>query len=117
MPEFYELPMKLRLITILPLCAMVIVALIALLALLRHSVQNDNSPIVSVNVKLMKKKRIRHRHYTELLFFFLTENEELLEFSVGNSLDFDIYNEGDTGVLTYRGTRFLKFERNHINLK
>ena len=67
----------------------------------------------------MKKKehyyygrRAGHRVSSHL--FFLTDNQELLEFTV-NSFDWDFYNEGDLGNLTYQGFRFIKFERTHIN--
>ena len=56
------------------------------------------------------------RGVSALLFFFLTDDGDLIEFGVPNSLDFDFYNEGDTGVLTYQGTRMLKFERTHVNI-
>ena len=40
--------------------------------------------MVSVNVRLAKKKRIYHgRHHSELLFFFLTDDGELYIASSG----------------------------------
>ncbi len=41
---------------------------------------------------------------------FETENGERLEFPVSSSFS-EIYAEGDTGMLTYKGTKFLDFER------
>ena len=83
--------------------------------LARKSAENDAKPILTVPVRLIKKKRIYvgdHRH--RFLLFFLTENEELLEFDM-SAFDWEWYNEGDLGNLTYQGERFLKFERTHIN--
>jgi len=115
-----DLPLKVKLLTMAPVALAVIFGIVVLLIIVRQSAKNDAMPIETVHVRLAKKKKIfhggRHRHYTELLFFFLTDDGELLEFNVSNSLDFDFYNEGDTGMLTYQGTRFLKFERDHVNI-
>ena len=111
------MPGEVYLLSLMPVAALVVILIAVLVLALRKSAANDASPIVAVNVRLAKKKRIYHgRHHSELLFFFLTDDGDLIEFGVPNSLDFDFYNEGDTGVLTYQGTRMLKFERTHVNM-
>lgn len=88
------------------------------LVLARTHAKNNALPVLTVPVRLIKKRKETHRsrsgYHVSLSLFFLTENEELLEFSV-NSFDWDFYNEGDLGNLTYQGFRFIKFERTHIN--
>lgn len=86
------------------------------LILARKHAENDAKPVLTVPVRLIKKKHIYIReHPDQFLLFFLTENEELLEFNMHSSFEWDIYNEGDLGNLTYQGIRFIKFERTHIN--
>ncbi len=46
---------------------------------------------------------------------FLTGNENLIEIRVESDFEYDLYNEGDCGVLTYKGNKMIKFERTHIN--
>lgn len=89
------------------------------LILARTHAQNNAQPVLTVPVRLIKKKKEYHsgtggRHHASLSLFFLTENEEFLDFNV-NSFDWEMYNEGDLGNLTYQGFRFIKFERTHIN--
>lgn len=88
------------------------------LILARAHAQNNSLPVLTVPVRLIKKKKesyhSRSGYHVSLSLFFLTENEELLDFKV-NSFDWEMYNEGDLGNLTYQGFRFIKFERTHIN--
>ena len=99
------MPGEVYLLSLLPIGGMVVFLIVAVVLAARHSAANDASPVLTVNVRLAKKKKIFHGgryHHTELLFFFLTDDGELLDFNVPNSLDFDFYNEGDTGLLTYQ---------------
>lgn len=94
----------------------VAVILYCLRVIVRVNAENDQKPILTVPVRLIKKKRIYiHDRRDKFLLFFLTENEELLEFDMHSSFEWDIYNEGDLGNLTYQGFRLIKFERTHIN--
>jgi len=92
------------------------VILYGLRAIIRINAENDARPILTVPVRLIKKKRIYiYDRRDRFLLFFLTENEELLEFDMKSSFEWDFYNEGDLGNLTYQGFRFIKFERTHVN--
>jgi len=94
----------------------VAVILYCLRVIVRIHAENDAKPILTVPVRLIRKKRIYlHDRRDRFLLFFLTENEELLEFDMRSILEWDFYNEGDLGNLTYQGFRFIKFERTHIN--
>lgn len=99
----------------------VVCIIVCLLILARKSAENDADPVLTVPVRLIKKKQYyfhapgQRRGHSTFHLFFLTENEELLDFTMPTKFDWDIYNEGDLGNLTYQGTRFLKFERTHIN--
>lgn len=94
----------------------VAVILYGLRSIVRINAENDTKPILTVPVRLIKKKRIYiYDRRDRFLLFFLTENEELLEFDMRSSFEWDFYNEGDLGTLTYQGFRFIKFERTHVN--
>ena len=84
--------------------------------IIQKNAENDAKPILTVPMRLIKKKRIYiYDRRDRFLLFFLTENEELLEFDMRSSFEWDFYNEGDLGNLTYQGFRFIKFERTHVN--
>lgn len=94
-------------------------AIIGVLTFLKVNAKNDSDPIVTANVRLIKKQktpgpRLGWVHFS---VFFLTDNEELLEFSLPSELQFDSYHEGDCGTLTYQGSNMIKFERTHINVQ
>jgi hypothetical protein len=48
--------------------------------------------------------------HTSYYTTFETETGERMEFSASSSF-FGTHVEGDTGILTHRGTRFIDFER------
>ena len=83
-----------------------------------------HEPIQSgtASVRLIKKKRsleytpLGNHCHTAFWLMFLTDTEELIEIRANHELDFDYYHVGDCGVLTYVGSRMIKFERTHINL-
>ncbi len=109
------LPVHLKVWLGICLLTAIIFLLVCLRILARKHAENDEKPILTVPVRLIKKKDIYmgdHRH--QFLLFFLTEDEELLEFNM-SQFEWDWYNEGDLGNLTYQGFRFIKFERTHIN--
>ncbi len=93
--------------------------LIALVLIMRQSAKNDAEPIRTVPVKLAKKREeyvssLRGYGYSYSILF-LTDSDEILEIHMPTKFDWDMLNEGDRGNLTYQGTRYIKFERTHIN--
>ncbi|WP_027632396.1 DUF2500 domain-containing protein [Clostridium hydrogeniformans] len=81
-------------------------------------IKNENSPIVSTKAPLIKKKRDRHTHTdvngvmttneTLILVFQLDTGSEV-SFNVGGRI-FRNISEYQWGILTFQGTRFLKFQ-------
>lgn len=88
--------------------------------------KNNNSPVLSVEATVVSKRTdITHHHYhnsdqsmdhmdTSTWYYvtFQVESGDRMEFSVMGT-DFGLIVEGDTGKLTFQGTRFLGFERKH----
>ena len=86
--------------------------------------KNDQSPRVTANAKVVSKRmqvgQNRHRHgnddmtrsYTYSKYFatFEFESGDRLELPVDGS-EYGLLVEGDTGKLTFQGTRFLNFSR------
>ena len=92
--------------------------ILCLLAFVKVKGKNESVPIVTVPVKLIRKKKLPGpQMMTHFSVFFLTDREELLEFSLPSELEFDLYHEGDCGTLTYQGIKMIKFERTHINFQ
>ena len=66
--------------------------------IIQKNAENDAKPILTIPVRLIKKKQYYHGHgRSTFSLFFLTENEELLEFDMRSSFEWDVYNEGDLG--------------------
>lgn len=73
-------------------------------------------PHETVSVKLIGKKKIPMQGFRFYFCLqFLTEEQKLIEVFADNELQYDSYYEGDTGMLTHKGTKMIKFERTHIN--
>lgn len=80
---------------------------------------NNKQPQLSVSAKLITK-RIKFTHQkrhnqighnsTSYFITFEVESGERMEFRV-DGLIYGKFIENDTGILTYQGTRFIKFER------
>lgn len=92
-------------------------AFIIFLSVSRY-IKNENSPIISIKAKLIKKKRDVHTNTdsngvmttneTLILKFELDTGSEM-ELIVGGRI-FRNIPEHEWGTLTFQGTRFLKFE-------
>ncbi len=82
--------------------------------------KNNHSPRLTVPVTVVAKRTnvSRHHHGTEhhtststsYYVTFEVESGDRLELHVPGS-EYGLIVEGDTGLLTFQGTRFLKFER------
>lgn len=82
--------------------------------------KNNNSPRLTVNAKVISKRMdVSHHHHhdnhamcTSSTFYYATfefESGDRLEFNVGR--DYGYIVEGDSGKLTFQGTRYISFER------
>lgn len=84
---------------------------------------NNNSPRLSVNVTVVSKRaEVSHHHHnhgngmnhtthsTTYYVTFQVESTDRMELRVSGS-EYGMLVEGDYGVLTFQGTRYLGFER------
>lgn len=88
---------------------------------------NNSQPVLSVPAVVVSKRTdvsssmhndandIGHHHHTYTTYFasFEVESGDRIEFQVKGQ-DYGILVEGDSGKLTFQGTRYLGFERNTI---
>ena len=85
-----------------------------------RNTKNKNSPRISVNAKVVAKRMQVHggthtsnHHsvgYTKYFATFQFESGDRLELGVYDT-EYGLLVEGDEGVLTFRGTEYLSFER------
>ncbi|VYU43473.1 DUF2500 family protein [Clostridium tertium] len=81
---------------------------------------NNRQPIVPVDSKITSKRMsVTHHNHgengmshnsTSYYVTFEFENSERLELKVSGS-DYGLMSEGDRGVLSFQGTRFISFKR------
>jgi hypothetical protein len=83
--------------------------------------KNNNSPRLSVPVTIVAKRTNvshhhhageHHHHHTSTTYYvtFQVESGDRMEFHVPGQ-EYGMLIEGDTGSLTFQGTRYLGFER------
>lgn len=81
--------------------------------------KNNNTPEKSIPARLIAKRTHTwggHGNmsaHTSYYATFETEEGERLELPVGGKFS-GMYVEGDAGMLTYRGTRFIDFQRERM---
>ncbi len=103
---------------ILLVLAIVVGAIIAFVLIEGGGSSRGSRQTLTVGATLkMKKKMLLPNMIHALSFFFITDGGDLVEVDVEDSLTFDTYNEGDVGVLTYKGRKMMRFERTHVNLQ
>lgn len=83
--------------------------------------KNNASPRLTVTASVVTKRtsssshrsQSGHRHYhTYYHATFQVDSGDRMEFSLSGE-EYGMLAEGDTGKLTFQGTRFLGFERNY----
>jgi len=86
--------------------------------------KNNNSPRLTVNASVVAKRtEVTHHHHgsgtddfhhtTSSTWYYATfqvESGDRMELAVGGS-EYGLLAEGDTGRLTFQGTRYLGFDR------
>ena len=81
--------------------------------------KNNHSPRLTVDATVVAKRTdVTHRHNgnnmaTYSTWYYVTfqvESGDRMEFSVTGT-EYGVLAEGDTGKLSFQGTRFLSFER------
>jgi len=81
-------------------------------------VNNNNSPRLSVDAKIVDKRMSTHHHHSNghhhhtysYHITFEVQSGDRMELRVPRS-EFGLLVEGDEGVLSFQGTRYLGFER------
>lgn len=85
--------------------------------------KNNRSPKLTVSAKIVSKRtRVTHNHhdagngamcmdsFTTYYVTFQVENGDRIELCVGGN-EYGMLAEGDFGMLSFQGTRYLGFER------
>ena len=86
-----------------------------------RSIKNNNSPILSVNAKVVSKiKRthphshgsgVRRTHINYYYVIFELKNRNTVELSISGE-EYNLLSENEFGELTFQGTRYISFEGN-----
>lgn len=92
----------------------IVVAVIVVLAVvLSKGSKSKNMPQVTVNAFVIGKRENVTPDYIALYYVaFQFENGERVELCVDGA-SYGVIVEGDRGLLTFQGTRFLGFQRNY----
>ena len=83
--------------------------------------KNNNSPVLNVEaIVVSKRQNVSHSHiagdnmhHSSHTYYYVTfevESGDRMEYSVKGS-EYGMLVEGDTGKLTFQGTRYLGFQR------
>ncbi|MBQ8148099.1 MAG: DUF2500 domain-containing protein [Lachnospiraceae bacterium] len=82
--------------------------------IIKNAKKDDNSPKITVPATVVTKRSlVRHASDMGSTRYFVTfelENRERMELSVSGN-ESGMLVEGDYGMLTFQGTRFVDFER------
>ena len=79
--------------------------------------KNNQSPKLTVPVTVVAKRSDVHRGietmhtFTSYYVAFQVESGDRMEFEVSD-MEYGMLAEGDRGMLTFQGTRYLSFQRN-----
>ena len=79
--------------------------------------KNNQSPKLTVHVTVVAKRSDVHRGietmhtFTSYYVTFQVESGDRMEFEVSD-MEYGMLAEGDRGMLTFQGTRYLNFQRN-----
>ncbi len=83
-------------------------------------INNNNSPRLSVDAKIVDKRMTTHHHHSNghhhhthsFHITFEVQSGDRMELRVPRD-EFGLLVEGDEGVLSFQGTRYLGFERKY----
>lgn len=73
--------------------------------------RNNHSPRLSVTARVVAKRVNVSQDSTRYYVTFQVESGDRMELHVSGT-EYGQIAEGDTGILSFQGTRFLTFERN-----
>ena len=121
-----EFSLVFGIMSIIPIIMFVVVFSIVIavfVKVLKQKQTNDRSPRLTVNAEVVgKRTEISHRHHgsedhmshTSTYYYvtFQVESGDRMELHVAGH-EFGLLIEGDKGMLTFQGTRYLGFERKY----
>ena len=94
------------------------VFIFAFVKIISEWVSNNNSPRLSVDAKIVDKRRTTHHHHSNGHHHHTHSYHVTFEVQSGDRMElrvprgeFGLLVEGDEGVLSFQGTRYLGFER------
>ena len=84
--------------------------------------KNNQSPRLTVDATVVAKRTdVTHHHGNDMATYstwyyatFQVESGDRMEFSV-TGIEYGMLAEGDTGKLSFQGTRYLSFERERLS--
>ena len=90
--------------------------------IMRQRISDNRSPVLTVDAAVTGKREDFSVHHhgnsnmhmhssTDYYVTFQVESGDRMEFSVSGQ-EYGLLSEGDTGKLTFQGSRYLSFERN-----
>ena len=94
------------------------VFIFAFVKIIGEWIHNNNSPRLSVDARIVGKRMATHHHHSNghhhhshsYHITFEVQSGDRMELRVPKS-EFGLLAEGDEGVLSFQGTRYLGFER------
>ena len=104
--------------------AIVVILIVTIISRAKRTNKNNNSPVLTVGAKLVAKRsdmrNYNHKNstndfnnmssYTDYYATFEVQSGDRMEFKIDGS-EYGMIIEGDSGNLTFQGTRYMKFER------
>lgn len=127
-PTFNVYAAIFQLIFIIIFISIIVLFIAGVINSLKEWKTNNNSPILTINVVVIAKRGdISHNHYhsessnhhthssTSYYVTFEVESGDRMEFNMPGS-EYGLIMQGDTGKLTFQGTRYIKFERKRGSL-
>lgn len=106
-------------IAILLFLVVILVSVINTVRILKQEANNNNMPVQKINVRVIRKRLKKYRSISRSYGFrthtvyyvtFLAENNMRMELEV-LSEEYEWLQEGNDGILSYQGTRYLGFSK------
>lgn len=90
-----------------------------IISAISRGIKNNNSPRLNVNALVVTKRTGHSRNMNNNMYFtryyvtFEVESGDRMELQMTGE-EYGLLAEGDRGVLTFQGTRYLGFERERM---
>ena len=86
--------------------------LFTMLSGVKQGIKNNNSPLLTVPAEVVTKRISVHGDHSSTTYYvtFEVQSGDRMEFTVGGT-DYGKLVEQDLGLLSFKGTRYVSFER------